>query len=129
MEDNLTKYVSELKKGKIENLNYYKRIKIERDLYLRINSFIKKTYGIELGGFSEFRKRELIDMIKINKISKRHADIIYKGFEICNNLRVISTSDPYGIDNDDESSSTEKEQKKLGISIEKIVLSLSEAEG
>jgi len=78
----------------VYNFGYIERMILERTLFAVLKLWVRDRLGIELHGFSESYKLQLLDLLK-RKGDERHVFLTCKMFDLKNYLRSLSCENPY----------------------------------
>ncbi|MFC2025454.1 hypothetical protein ACFLTG_03490 [Chloroflexota bacterium] len=76
-------------------MGYKERTRIERSLFLVMESFCKDYLEYELGGLSAEHKILFSDAVRKADWPGRYVQLVDKAFEIYRNIVQISSTDPY----------------------------------
>ncbi|MFO3729234.1 hypothetical protein [Butyricimonas muris] len=78
----------------IHNFGYVERMILERTLFVIFKLWVRDRFQVELHGFSDSYKLQLLDIVG-KKIDTRDFMIICKVFDLKNYLRSLSCENPY----------------------------------
>lgn len=78
----------------IYNFGYVERMILERSLFIIFKLWVRDRFYVELHGFSDSYKLQLLDIVE-KKVDSRDFTIICKVFDLKNYLRSLSCENPY----------------------------------
>lgn len=102
------------KGGRYIGVNYQKRTRLERLLFLILKKYCSDQLNYDnLGGLTYTHRELFQEAVTKTKWSKQHIDIVEEGFQIQDLLCDLSSSNPYALL--DRAMSDMRAIKKLGI--------------